>query len=160
MAAIRSSPHPGFRRVETWIVLACVLAVLVLAFAYATSKAGIESLASMATGTHVSIGSKRVGLTGASLDDVTVRASTGEPLLHVAHLDAQFSLRDLLPGGTRLFGLRSFNIVDPQLTLIRHKDGTWNYSLPAPSKNGAAGPPMDFDGRVSNGSATIIDESQ
>ncbi len=160
MAAIRYSTRPGFRRGDIWIVLACIFAVLVLACAYATSKAGIESLAGMATGTHVSLGRERVGLTSASLDDVTVHASSGEPLLHVAHVDAQYNIRDLLPGGKRLFGLRAFNIVDPQITLIRHKDGTWNYSLPSPSKNAAPGPPMDFDGRISNGSATIIDESQ
>ena len=134
--------------------------MLVVGCAFAFTKPGIESLAGAATGTHVTIGSEHLGLTRASLDDVTVQAGTGEPLLHVAHVDAQYSLRDLLPGGKRLFGLREFNIVSPELTLIRHKDGTWNYSLPPANKNAAPGPPMDFDGRMSNGNVTVIDESQ
>ncbi|MBV8637353.1 MAG: hypothetical protein JO322_04660, partial [Candidatus Eremiobacteraeota bacterium] len=125
--------------------------MLVVGCAFAFTKPGIESLAGSATGTHVTIGSEHLGFSRASLDDVTVQAGSGEPLLHVAHVDAQYSLRDLLPGGKRLFGLREFNIVSPELTLIRHKDGTWNYSLPPANKNAAPGPPMDFDGRMSNG---------
>ncbi len=159
--AARSTPGPATHWRRVVFVLACIAAVIVVVCALALSKAGIETLASMATGTKVSIGGNaRVTPTHASLDDVTIKAKTGEPLLHVAHVDAQYSLRDLLPGGKRLFGLRGFNVVGPQLTLIRHKDGTWNYSLPPAKKNGAPGPPMDFDGRLSNGSVTVIDQSQ
>lgn len=160
MAPIRFSPRAGLQRGELWIVLACIAAVLALACVYATTKPGIESLAGMATGTRVSIGREHISLSGASLDDVNVQSKTGEPLLRVAHVDAQYSLRDLLPGGKRLFGLRGFNIVDPQLTLIRHKDGSWNFTLPPSKKNAAPGAPMDFDGRLSNGSVTVIDQSQ
>ncbi len=160
MAAIRTTQRPVSHRGLIWIALACLIVILVLACAYATSKRGIESLASMATGTQVSIGRESIHLTHASLDDVTVKSKTGEPVLHVAHVDAQYSLRDLLPGGKRLFGLRAFNISQPQLTLIRHKDGTWNYSLPPSNKNAGPGAPMDFDGRLSDGNVTVIDQSQ
>lgn len=143
-----------------WLVLACILAILAVACVWALSKRGIETLASAATGTHVSFGRASIHLTHASLDDVTVNAASGEPLLHVAHVDAQYNLRDLLPGGKRLYGLEAFNIVKPDLTLIRHKDGTWNYSLPASNKNAGPGPAMDFNGTVSNGSVTVVDQSQ
>ena len=48
-----------------------------------------------------------------------------------------YDLRDLLPGGERLFGLKSVNAYSPHVTIVRHADGGSNVpSLRAPANNG------------------------
>ena len=83
----------------------------------------------------------------------------GEPVLSADRLDVEFSLRDLLPGGKRRFGLRAIDVQRPLLTLIHHADGTYNVALP-----GGSGPPprpdntpLDVRVRVRDGRIALID---
>lgn len=135
-------------RLRLRIALIC-LALAVLASGFAFSRPGIQLLASLATGTQVAYGSGHVSFDHATLNDVTVASRAGEPILRVAHLNASYNLHAI-----------TFSLDAPQLTLIRHRDGSWNYTLPARNKNGRSGSLFDLDGAVRNGRLTFIDQTQ
>ncbi len=78
-----------------------------------------------------------VGWDGAEFTGV--RAERGdEPLLDVARIAVRYSLRDLLPGSRRRFGLVDAEIDGAKLTLIRFKDGSFNINLPSGARAPAA----------------------
>lgn len=126
------------------IVIVC-LAVIALA-ALALTKPGIETIAGSVTGTRVSIGSERFAVGHAAFGNVTVRSLRGEPLARIARLDVTYNLH-------------SVTLDSPVLTLIRHRDGTWNFPIPKANPNAPART-LNLDARVRHGSVTLIDESQ
>lgn len=110
---------------------------------------------------NVSFGGTRFGTSHATLENVRVTSLRNEPIAEIPRIDVVYNLRDLLPGGSRLFGLRALDIESPHVTIIRRPDGTFN--VPVPSLNQTAarpGPQLMARARVSNGSIDIINESR
>lgn len=101
-----------------------------------------------------------VGRTALHATDLAVRSRSGEPIATIARLDIGYSLRDLLPGSAHAYGLTSFDIERPHVTLIRHKDGSWNIPLQRHSNRQSSAPHFAFDGRLRDGSIDIVDAAQ
>lgn len=110
------------------------------------SKDGIASIAGNFTGTQITIGAERLSSDRATFENVTVRSKSGEPLATIASASIGYNLH-------------TFAIDAPEITLIRHKDGSWNYTLP-PSNGSGPAKTLDYDGTIRDGSVTVIDESQ
>lgn len=91
----------------------------------------IERAAGLASGYGVSIGDQRIGTNQAALYDVRV-SRDGVPLLHAGRIDVRYSLRDLLPGSTHRFGLVALDVGHAAVTIVRFRDGTYNFIVPAP----------------------------
>ena len=92
--------------------------------------------------------------------DVRVTSFRNEPVAEIAQLDIAFDLRDLFPGGRRLFGLRAVDVESPHITIVRRADGSYNVPLPSLQKNAGGGPPLVARARLHNGSIDVIDESR
>lgn len=92
-------------------------------------------------------------------------SKNGEPVLQAARIDVYYSMRDLFPGSRHRFGFRGATVNRPQLTIIHHRDGTYNVSgaggrgTPSPGAR-TNGTPLSFSARIRDGSATLIDERQ
>jgi len=127
--------------VRTRIAIGLLAAAFLLVVAV-TARAGITRLAlagaGLATGYSIRAGDLQIGRTEAILSDVHV-ARRGEPLLDAARIGLTYDLRDLLPGSRHRFGLRGIDIEQPTLTLVRHRDGSFNFNVPA--GGGGARPP-------------------
>ncbi|MBV8725939.1 MAG: hypothetical protein JO350_11460, partial [Candidatus Eremiobacteraeota bacterium] len=126
---------------RTRIAIGLLAAAFLLVVAV-TARAGITRLAlagaGLATGYSIRAGDLQIGRTEAILSDVHV-ARRGEPLLDAARIGLTYDLRDLLPGSRHRFGLRGIDIEQPTLTLVRHRDGSFNFNVPA--GGGGARPP-------------------
>ncbi|HEV7180192.1 MAG TPA: translocation/assembly module TamB domain-containing protein, partial [Candidatus Baltobacteraceae bacterium] len=112
-----------------------VLAALVLIAAVLTATrqtlvaALLPRVIGLATGYDVTIGGERFTANHGALLHVHV-SRNGEPVLDAARIDIGYSLRDLLPGSHHRYGISSIDIDDPYLTIVRHKDGSYNIALP------------------------------
>ena len=126
--------------------IAIVVAATLLLAALAFTKFGVQSIVGSVTGTDVTIGTERFSPHGITFENVTVKATNGEPLASIASASVGYNLH-------------TFAIEQPDITLIRHKDGTWNVPIPKSSSNGPARA-MNYDGTVRDGSVTVIDEAQ
>ncbi len=126
--------------------IAIVIAALLLLAALAFTKYGIATIAGSVTGTNVSIGSEHFGVHGVTFRDVAVRSQSGEPLATIASAKVGYHLNN-------------FTLQRPDVTLIRHKDGTWNFALPKSNPNAPARA-MNDDVAIHDGAVTVIDESQ
>lgn len=151
-----------------WIgVLAALvlLVVLVVVFSGPISRALVAGTIDVATG-------ERVAFTDLDLssDRAIVRhleiAHAGRTLLTADRAKIGYRLRDLLPGGSRRFGLVGVELDAPRLLLERRADGTFDV---APGAGGAAatvpvasGPvaeaPLRVDVRIRNGSIVLEDQ--
>ncbi len=65
---------------------------------------------------NLSFGRAQIGSGGAVFDNVQVTSFRNEPIAKISHLEIAYDLRDLLPGGRRLFGLKSVEADTP----LRH----------------------------------------
>lgn len=110
-------------------------------------------------GYEISAGALDVNLAEANAAHVQISNLKGEPVLDAQRIEIVYSLRDLLPGGKRLFGLRSVVVDAPHVTVIHHADGGYNLTLPStsPARSSAAAAPLDVQVRVSGGSVDVID---
>lgn len=100
----------------------------------------------------------RLSTSSLSLAAPIVTARNGEPVFRAQRIDITFSLRDLLPGSRRRFGLRAVDLEQPRLTLIHNADGSYNVALPG--ANAAKRPdqtPLDMHLRIRDGRITFID---
>lgn len=141
--------------VRTRVALSLLAAAFLLVVAV-TARAGVARLAlagaGLATGYSIRAGELRIGRTETVLSDVHV-ARRGEPLLDAARVGLTYDLRDLLPGSRHRFGLLGIDVDRPTLTLVRHRDGSFNFNVPA----GAARPqrrspvPLRFALRIRDG---------
>jgi hypothetical protein len=141
--------------------IAAVAAALVLAVAHhAITTFVVTRAIGLATGTTVRVGDLQLGTTHASLRGVHVTRG-GDPVFDADAIDVDYHLRDLLPGGTRLFGLVAVDAVHPVFTLERHRDGSYNIS-----GNGGAGgspslpaAPLRVTARVRDGEVRLLDDA-
>jgi len=135
-----------------------VTAVVIWQFpALARIVAGV--VASNALHANVTFG--RVSLTAQSavLEDARILSIRDEPLATIDRISIAYSLRDLLPGSKRLFGLRNVEVYAPRLTIVRHRDGTYNIPIPQlPAPSGRQGTPLVARMRVVDGSVSVVDE--
>jgi autotransporter translocation and assembly factor TamB len=97
----------------------------------------------------------------AVLDDVHIGSLHNEPIADIKRLTVTYNLRDLLPGGKRLYGLDTLSLESPHLTIVRHADGSYNVPSPqVPTGNRAQPAPMILRARVRNGSIEVRNESR
>jgi hypothetical protein len=151
------------RRARLWGALGIALLVLAaLAFWQRQALARFAITSAIGAFAHVRVAAKsfEVGPTRTVLQGVTLTSSRGEPVGTIGRLEVTYDLRDLLPGGTRLFGLQSVAIDSPHVVIIRRPDGSYNIPIPRlPSGKGAARPPLIARVQLRNGSIEIVNES-
>ncbi len=143
---------------------AAVLAlVLVLAFAHhALIAFALQRALSVATGTTFRFRDVHLGTSHAAFFDVHV-SKNGDPLADAQRVDVDYNLHDLLPGGTRLYGIEAVAVAHPVFTLVRHRDGTYNLgafaqnNAPATARSGT--PPMRLTARVRGGEIHLVDDA-
>lgn len=108
-----------------------------------------------------------LGWSHADLHGLRVRVH-GEPLFAARRVVADYEPRDLLPGGKRAGGLASLDLEAPEITLVRHADGSFNVGRPAagggatgtaPPRPGGGGPPWRFTARVRDGVILLVDRA-
>ena len=121
------------------LVAAAVVISLVALGRHELLRFAIERGASLASGYTISVGDQRIGLDGSALFDVHV-SHAGQPLLDAKRIDVRYSLRDLFPGSTRRFGLAGIDISSAKLTIVKFKDGTYNFIIPGPAPPGIGAP--------------------
>ncbi|MGZ3547847.1 MAG: translocation/assembly module TamB domain-containing protein [Vulcanimicrobiaceae bacterium] len=144
-------------------IAAAVAVLLLVAFAcrHAIAQFAIEEIAGKASGTHVTLGSMRLGRDRAIFTRVRVRSPSGEPVASIDRIEVGYNLRDLFLGGKRLFGLKSLDIERPRITVVHHRDGTYNIPIPNQvNAKGGATTPLIFTARVRDGSLTIVDDTR
>jgi hypothetical protein len=141
---------------------AAAAAVLVAIVAHhAIASFVVARALGLATGTTVRFAGMRVGTTQASFTGIHV-TKAGDPLFDAASLDVHYRLRDLLPGGKRLYGLVAVDVEHPVFTLVRHADGSYNLggSGSTGGGGGAALPsttPLRVRARVRDGEVRLLD---
>ena len=135
------------------------MAVCLLVTLFATgnliARATIAALASSITDTHVSIGDARVGAGGASLSSISVRSLRGEPIATIATLQLGYSIPDFI-SGRRLYGLTRVNVDRADITIVHHKDGSYNFPLKAQPTSSGPASPIRLGGRF-NGTVHLVD---
>ncbi len=136
-------------------VVACLLAFT------RSSLAGsaLLNVASKFLGDNVSADAVRLSAGHLTVLGLRVRSLRDEPVLEADRLNVAFDLRDMLPGGRRLYGLAAVDVARPHLTIIRRADGTFNIALPSGGPQGKQqAAPLNLAVRVADGSATVVDE--
>jgi autotransporter translocation and assembly factor TamB len=99
-----------------------------------------------------------LGRSSARFDAVRVTSNRGEPIAEIQTIVIEYNLRDLLPGGTRLFGLKAIDVASPHLTIIRRPDGTYNIPIPRQANQNNLQRPLIARARVTNGQVDIVDD--
>jgi len=150
-------------RVRGYIGSAVVLlAIVALALWQWKALARFAITATAASVAHVRLSLDPVTLTldRAVFENVLVTSVRGEPIARIDRIALTYDLRDLLPGGKRLFGLKSVDVNSPRVTIVRHADGSYNVpSLRAPANNGGKQVPLVLRASVHDGSIDIGNES-
>lgn len=152
------------KRWSIGLVAAAALLGLAIANRHELLRVALQTAAGLATGYSVTIGGQRVGGDGATLYDVRVSRG-GVPLLAAASVGVRYSLRDLLPGSTRRFGLVSVDVTRAKVTIVRFRDGTYNFIVPSASGGLPAPPqaphvdevPLRFALRMHDASLTLLE---
>jgi autotransporter translocation and assembly factor TamB len=138
-------------------LVVAAIAGIVLAAHDAVASFAIRTVAGR-LGYALETRSLHLGASELTLVDPVVTGKGGEPVFRADRVAVSFSLRDLLPGGHRLYGLRAVDVSRPQVTLIHNQDGTYNVALP--SAGGPSRPsttPLDVRVRVSDGTVAFVD---
>ena len=140
---------------------AAVLLLIAVLFHHAVAKFAVSQIIGLTTGYRVQIGEMRLGRDHGAFFDAHI-SKRGDPVLDAQRIDLYYSLRDLLPGSRHRFGLVGITIDRPQLTLIHHRDGTYNLVTPGGGAPGPAGRanavPLRFYARIRDGEGSLIDE--
>ncbi|HEY1655419.1 MAG TPA: translocation/assembly module TamB domain-containing protein [Candidatus Tumulicola sp.] len=113
-------------------VAAALLIGLAVAWRHDLLHFALETSASAASGYSVRIAKQQIGSDRAALFGVNV-SRDGVPVFAAGRIDVRYSLRDLLPGSTRRFGLVAIEIAHAKLTVMRFRDGTYNFVGPSPA---------------------------
>lgn len=150
------------RAKRLWWLAAGVLAAALLTFASsgAIVKAALGWAAGRFSGTSVAIGSAHVGWSSARLSDIVVSSMKGEPIARIAHIDLTYDLKDAIAGKQRAYGLKTIDIIAPQVTIVRRRNGSFNIPVPklgGTKKPGAA--PLIVRGRIVDGTVTAVNQA-
>ena len=145
------------KRFAIGLLAAAIVAGLVAASRHELLRFAVHAGASLA-GYDVSLGSMQLGADAVTLSQLRIDRKS-QPLLSADRIAIEFSLRDLLPGSRRRFGLIGLDLSGIRLTLTRFSDGSFN--LPLPGAAGAPQPertdevPLRFGLRVRDGSIVL-----
>jgi hypothetical protein len=152
-------PSVRWRRIGGAALAAlAVVAVLVGASWQGLARAAIVGGLAWAAGLHASFGHLEVHPDRLVATGMHVENSAHEPIADIERLTLRYSLRDLLPGSSRMFGLVGFDVENAHLIVTRHRDGTLNIPLPRQQMTGPPpSTPYVFSGRLRNASADVYD---
>jgi autotransporter translocation and assembly factor TamB len=143
-----------------WAGAVIGLLCLVVAFWQWQALARLAVIAGADAMLHVRVSVERsaIVLNQATFENVSVVSLRDEPIARIRRLSLAYDLRDLL-GGKRLFGLKSVDVDQPAVTIIRRLDGTYNVPIPnLQSAPAGRQPPLTLRARVGGGSIEVIDE--
>jgi autotransporter translocation and assembly factor TamB len=143
-------------------VAGLLLCAAVLAFWQRQALAQLAIVGGVEAFTHerLSFTRAQIGLSHALLQGVRITSFRNEPVADIAQLDVTYDLRDIFPGGRRLFGLKTVDVESPHVTIIRRSDGTYNLPIPGTSNARArAGTPLIVRARIRGGSIEVVDQS-
>ena len=141
-------------------MLAIVAVALAVVFRQAVARAAIVAAIAATTGLHVSFGALQVGTSGLVARGIHVETASRETVADVTSATLEYSLRDVLPGGTHAFGLTGFDVEGAHLVVTRRRDGTLDVPLPKGGTGGAPTAPFAFQGRVRDASIDVYDFTQ
>ncbi len=90
-----------------------------------------------------------------------VSATGREPLFTAERIDVAYSLHDVF-GGPYLYGISAIEIDRPKITIVHHKDGTYNFNLPSSNNTQQSAPPSipKIHLVIEDGSVGVIDETR
>jgi hypothetical protein len=108
---------------------AILLAGVIVIERHAAAHFLLTRVVSLATGYDVSFAQQRIGASHAAFIGVDVSRG-GRSLLAARRIDVWYSLRDLLPGSKRRFGLVGIAVDHPVLSLVKYSDGSFNVPIP------------------------------
>ncbi len=140
-----------------------VTAIVALAIFHNGAARFAVSMAGLAMGYDISSTDFRLESRHGALTDVRITRG-GEPVLRARRIDVYYDLRDLLPGSKHRFGLSAIAIDRPQITIIHHRDGSYNIAVPRAVSGGTRGParangvPLAFTIRIRDASVALIDQ--
>lgn len=155
MTGWRSGHYAGAAAIGAIVVL------LIAAIAFGQPIARFSAVqAARAAGFDLSYGRLVIHRDALHGENIVVRSRAGEPIATIARVDVGYSLRDLLPGSAHQFGLTSFDVERPAITLIRHKDGSWNIPTGSSQSNAPSSTPFAYSGRIRDGSVEVYDSAQ
>ena len=143
-----------------WGAAIAILCIIGLAFWQwqNLARVGILAAADAFTGTLISVDRMTLGANRAVFEDVRVASTRDEPIAAIRRLTVEYNIRELLPGGKRLLGLRAVDADSPHVTIIRRADGTYNVPISQLQANRpAGGRPLILTARVRNGSLDAVD---
>ena len=144
-------------------VAALLLCAMAVAFWQRQALARLAIVAGVEVFAHerLSFASSQITLHHALFEGVRVRSLRDESVADIARLELSYDLRDLLPGGRRLFGLKAVEADSPHVTIVRRPDGTFNVPIPQLSNAPArGGEPLIVRARVRDGLIEVVDESR
>lgn len=145
-----------------WLLIAggfvLLVAVAVAGFGGTVLRAGISAVGH-AAGYGISYKSLTNHGGRLTLNAPDVKGINGEPLFTARKIIIAYNLRDAFRG-PYLYGIHGIEIDRPKLTIIRHKDGSYNFHFP--KRNGAQKPLTIPKIRllIKDGSIGIIDETR
>ncbi len=143
-------------------VAVALLLVVALAFWQREALARLAIVAAAASFAHVRLSFDSMDLTAerAVFRGVRVSSLRGEPIAGIERLAVTYDLRDLLPGGKRLLGLKSITLDAPHVTIVRHPDGSFNVPiLRLPANKGVRQRPLILHAVIRGGSIELVNES-
>jgi hypothetical protein len=121
------------------ILFVCVASILALAWIFRAplGRSALAAVADVATGGRVSFDTVALGRREATFGGLRF-AYRGVPVLAARGVRVRYRLRDLLPGGTRRYGLEAIDVDDAEVVLARRADGS--FVLPGGGAAGGARP--------------------
>ncbi len=150
------------RSVLVGLVVIVALAALAVVFRAPLARAIVAAAFDVVTGDRVSFEQMHLSTGVAEFDGVHVR-NGADPVLDAERIAIGYRLRDLLPGGSRRFGLESVRIVRPHLWLVRRADGSLNVNLGSTGAGGSGGPsvtPLIVAVAIVDGTITVLDPTR
>jgi len=142
----------------------CLLIFAVFIARHALVAFVIGRTLTLATGYDVRFSDQRIGKTHGALLNVHV-GRKGDPVLEARRIDFSYALRDIFPGGHHRFGFVSLTIERPTITVVRHRDGSYNLSkyfgssASVPRATREAATPLLFNARVRGGTILLHDDA-
>ena len=149
------------RRIGTVVaVLAVVVLLSLVIFRHVIAAFAVDAGLSALTASNARVDSFSFGTHFVELRGVRVQRH-GATVLSARRIAVRYSVRDLLPGGRRRFGLEDVELDEPALILRRRADGTFDIPGGAPSaqraKAQAPTTPLRLHVRVHDGRIVLRD---
>jgi autotransporter translocation and assembly factor TamB len=122
-----------FRLLVAGALCACVVVIACALFGGALLRAGARFGGSL-LGYAVSYGSLESRSGRLTILRPDVAGLHSEPLFTAERIDIAYSLRDIF-GSAHPFGISGIEIDRPKITIVHHRDGSYNFTLPRSNPN-------------------------